>query len=351
MLQGAGLRLAREDRHAGDDLVEVVARPDHRVPEAVGGHGELHRHERVAGPRKEAQVGHRPARGRVGLEDVVHHRRARDAGQEVLDHHPLVVPRDQPPRLLEQRRTGHPRVRLDPIDHPVVELDHRQVQLGDDDVLVVARVADQRPSLLVSGQILPLEHLVVGIELRVASGQQLHPTELRIQPLVEVGGVGGPAAVERVQVEARRAEVDQPVRIADALQGRDRIEGDVVVDELAQVGVAHRDRRVVGLGRRAALLGHGLAQRDERLIGRAGDRQVGEHPAEAALEERGPRHRREPTLRRAAVVGHALLDETLVGKIVRGVGHGAPRARGQLERLYAGSPDGVNARPGRRPAR
>ncbi len=38
-----------------------------------------------------------------------------------------------------------------PVHHTVVELQESQVHLGDDQVYVVARVADQRPTLGVAG--------------------------------------------------------------------------------------------------------------------------------------------------------------------------------------------------------
>jgi hypothetical protein len=50
------------------------------------------------------------------------------------------------------------------------------------------------------------------------------------------------AAVERVEVEAWRAEADQRVRVVDLLQDRQRVERDVVVDELPEVR-SRRDRR------------------------------------------------------------------------------------------------------------
>ena len=69
-----------------------------------------------------------------------------DPRQVVGLEHPLVVPGDDVARGRELLRGGH-RVRQ-AVDDPVVEADHRQVRLGDGQVLVVARVGDQRLALL-----------------------------------------------------------------------------------------------------------------------------------------------------------------------------------------------------------
>jgi hypothetical protein len=72
--------------------------------------------------------------------------------QELVEHDPLVVPAHDGLRLLEppHRRIG--RVG-DLVDHPVVELQEQEVQLRDDGVLVVARIADQRPTQPVARQV------------------------------------------------------------------------------------------------------------------------------------------------------------------------------------------------------
>src|SRR5664280_2777900 len=82
---------------------------------------------------------------------------------------------------------------------------------------------------------------------KVAAEQEHHAAlveaELRVPQRpgilqVEVGLVSRSAAVERVQIEPRRTEVVQGVRIVLPLQAGGGVEGDVVVDELAEVGVA-----------------------------------------------------------------------------------------------------------------
>ncbi len=103
------------------------------------------------------------------------------------------------------------------------------MQLADDDVDIVARVADQGPPLLVAGQV---DALVHGIGVRADE-------ELGGVVLVEqVGAVERPPAVDGVEVEAGRAVVDQGVGVVTPLEPGGGVEGQVVVDELAEVGVA-----------------------------------------------------------------------------------------------------------------
>ncbi len=93
-----------------------------------------------------------------------------------------------------------------------MKLDECELELSDDDVLVVTRIADQGPALLVAWEILGIELLAVdGVGEGVAAREQLHPPEVRVEPLVQVRALGGTASVQGVEVEARGAEVDQAV--------------------------------------------------------------------------------------------------------------------------------------------
>jgi len=132
-----------------------------------------------------------------------------------------------------------------------VEAQEEKLQLADDDVLVVSRVADQRPTLAVSRQ--------VAVAVLVLPEQQLDPARLLV---VQERVVVRPGAVDGVEVEARRAEVVQAVRVVLSLQAGDRVEGDVMVDELAEVGVVRLDLRVVrsrGPGRRSPMRTHAVS--------------------------------------------------------------------------------------------
>ena len=74
---------------------------------------------------------------------------------EVEEDDPLVVPGGDPPRLLEERRAGQRRRvgRASMVDDLVVELQEREVRLRDQQVLVVALVADHRRPLVAARQV------------------------------------------------------------------------------------------------------------------------------------------------------------------------------------------------------
>ena len=119
-----------------------------------------------------------------------------------------------------------------------------------------------------------------------------------VRRLVHVGLVGRPAPVQVVQVEAGSAEVRQGFELLVG-QGFPQpgrgVEGEVMVDELAQIGVGGRYLRVllgVGLGLRGrgGLLrrGHLLGQLLEVIVSRTGSRSSGSNlvkrPAITSLE-------------------------------------------------------------------
>ena len=188
---------------------------------------------------------------------------------------PLVVPAHEPLCLPQEVRGGPPGlVGGEVVDDPVVKLDEEQVQLRDDEVLVVARVAEQRAALLVARQVHRRQRVVAG----GAAHEQVDPRTARAIPVVEEGLVGGAGPVERVEVQARRAEVDERVGVVVALQLRSGIERDVVVDELPEVRVARRDRLVVLAARPAR---HVIDERVERRVVQLPGLELGEHPAEA----------------------------------------------------------------------
>jgi len=137
-----------EDGQDVERVVEPVPVPHHAVAEAVGRGRELHRDERLRSPREELQLGPRLAGAGTDDEDVAQQLWAHQAGQEVVDHHPLVVPGHHPAGLVEQRsRVGG---EAQAVDHRVVEPDEGQVELADDEVNVVAGITDQGPALLVA---------------------------------------------------------------------------------------------------------------------------------------------------------------------------------------------------------
>jgi hypothetical protein len=114
------------------------------VPEAVGGHRELDRDKGVVAPLEVLGA---------AREHVIDHRLADRLGQELVEDEPLVMPAHHPLGLGEKLLGGvaGPQVGLDVGHHPVVEAHDGQVELGDDEVLVVARVAGDGDVLAVAG--------------------------------------------------------------------------------------------------------------------------------------------------------------------------------------------------------
>ena len=187
----------------------------------------------------------------------------------VVDDHPLVVPGRFAPRRLEDLRTGDAAV-AGQLDEPVVDLDHRYVQLRDDYVDVVARVADQRDSLRVSRHVGLLSPLV-------ATEQQ----QRRVVAAVKERTTDLARSVEALEVRPRTAEVDS-VRELGAVGQRRAIGGDVVRDELSEQGPARG-----GLGRVLAGLttvtdAAGGAERQQRVVLARKRRQFGEEPLVAS---------------------------------------------------------------------
>lgn len=133
------------------------------------------------------------------------------------------------------------------------------MHLCDQDVLVVARVTDQghvqRHAAGPQGRLPVVDAGQVAEVVVPVDGEEAVP----VGPLVvQVGLITGAAAVHRIQVESRGAEVVQRVGIVAAGEAGRRIEGDVVVEELPQVGVASWDLGVVEFvvdGRVVVLLG------------------------------------------------------------------------------------------------
>src|SRR5829696_2470509 len=255
-----------------DKGVDVVAPANHRMAEPVGGHGELDWHEGVVGGVVELELGSgdreldpAPYGEGLGPQDVIDHRVANHPAQEVVHDDPLVVPADQPLGLFEQVVAGQRRGGRHVVDNLVVELQHGQVQLGDQQVLVVAGIAEQRPAeehLLaialagfVAGQVragpalLARDHAHILAELQSGDAAGL---------FVQVWLVAGAAAIDRVQIEPGGAEVVQGVGVVLALKAGHRIKGDVVIDELTQIGVPGGN---VGVLRRRPTPGnHSLGQ-------------------------------------------------------------------------------------------
>jgi len=167
-----------------------------------------------------------------------------------------------------------------------VEAQQEDLQAADDHVLVVARVADQRDPLGVA------RHVFDAVDV----GREEHARRVFLVVLERLVDRAG--SVEAVEVVARCPEVDQRVRVVPHPQSRGCVEGDVVVHELAEVGVRRWDIRVVtrrvGAARPVpatggALFAHRLGellQPIEWILGRR--RQLAEHASEPAFVQQRP---------------------------------------------------------------
>src|SRR5439155_9302309 len=99
------------------------------------------------------------------------------------------------------------------------------------------------------------------------------------------------SSVNGVEVESGGAEVDERVRVIVPLQLRRRVEGEVMVHELAEIREPRGDGRIVArwvlVSRRLGLDHLACEFLEVLVVGKEG-RQIPEHAAEAALEEGGP---------------------------------------------------------------
>jgi hypothetical protein len=174
-----------------------------------------------------------------------------------------------------------------PFDDRVVELQEREVQLRDDEVLVVARVADAGPA----GGRHPRE-VVAGHGDLVGEGdggERAEPEgDAVVGHLVIDVRNARAVAVHRVEVQCGLAEVAQGAGHQGRLDRRQRVaddrddvvavgvRGDVVVDELTPVRVHGRDRgvglavrrRVHHRGTEGLEPGHDRARRLDRQVRR-----------------------------------------------------------------------------------
>lgn len=99
-----------------------------------------------------APSGPRIEEARAFRAQALHDLRATDPRQEVVGDDPLVVPGEGVAGL-GVRSASAPPSGPQEVHQPVVGLEQRQVQRGDDQVHVVARIADQGDALCVARQV------------------------------------------------------------------------------------------------------------------------------------------------------------------------------------------------------
>ena len=156
--------------------------------------------------------------------------------------------------LLDSGKVVGPRGVQD-VGDAVVEAHHRRLELRHDHVFIVSRVADQGAFLRVALKV--ARPGVLGVSRKVAPEKE--PDAIRG---IKVRLVVGPSAVDVIEVEPWRAEIDKTLGVVLPLEAARGVEGQIVVDELSEVSVAGRDAEVLfiiilRLGRGLVLvLGH-----------------------------------------------------------------------------------------------
>jgi hypothetical protein len=245
------------------------------VPQPKGGDRELDRHRgHITGLQGHVRrVGAGVARIRDDLEerpavgeDVVEDFPVHDAREEVALEHPLVMLHDRGTRRLEELGAGRALSTECP-HHAVVEADERQVDLGHDEVLVVAQIGDQGPAPLGapgpeahSRQIEPIAVDVgAGVGKRGrGGGPHLQAEAIAVEPSVH--GISRAPAVEAVEVQSGGAALG---KVTDAHRLRSRggrpIEREIVIHELPEVREAGGNRGRHGIRLRARSH-HGLGE-------------------------------------------------------------------------------------------
>ncbi|WBY16115.1 hypothetical protein PF049_10995 [Erythrobacteraceae bacterium WH01K] len=201
------------------------------------------------------------------------HRVSAQGGQEIEHDRVLVMPRGDLAGFLEQFRAAQlGMLALQSVDHVVVEPDHGELDLADDAVLVIARVADDGAPVGGARQVVR------------RAFQQLRAAEIVIVVGVEIRLRLGPQAVHAIEVQRGRADIRNFLCIIHHLAeaGR-RIQRDVVVEELAEED--HADRDGCGFLLRAARIHRPARPADGRQAGLpdiAGG-QIREHAPETVL--------------------------------------------------------------------
>ena len=124
------------------------------------------------------------------------------------------------------------------------------MRLRDEEVLVVAMIADQREAFGAARQIVAvIAGHAAGRHVDVLADQQLRTGRLAVR-IAGIARVELPAAVrtqsvDRVEIQRRRAEILDRRRVGLLLADRGQIQRDVVIDELTEIGEARRDVGVV----------------------------------------------------------------------------------------------------------
>ena len=136
------------------------------------------------------------------------------------------MPAHEPLNLAEQHRRIV-------VGNAIVEPQKDGLQLRHNHILIIPLVADHRALVLRHARDIERDWRQSDVlAQRIAEDESLAVGLVHVRLIVRA------AAVHAVEIERWRAEVDQPVRIVTLLQAAGGIEGDVMIDELAEIRVA-----------------------------------------------------------------------------------------------------------------
>ena len=168
------------------------------MPETIRGDGVLQRQEELA-------LGRIVMLGTV-LDDAVDDGGVGDSWQEVVQHEMLIVLAQDAACLIEA---------LALVDQRVVGTEEGEVELGDDQILVIARIPDLRGTVMivVGGPSFPGQVVEVVDDVRRSTPNRDHRAQLHLVRIIRIAEGG--SLVETVQVQRRFAHVaeDLPDRL------------------------------------------------------------------------------------------------------------------------------------------
>ena len=167
----------------------------------------------------------------------------------------------------------------------VVKLQHRHMRLRDDQVFVVAMIADQGEAFGAARQVVAMiAGDAAGGDVDVLADQKLRTGNLAVGVArvarVQVAAAVRSQAVDRVEIQRRRAKVLDRRWIGLLLADRGQVQRDVVVDELPEIGkaggnlvvVSGRAGRIAIRHRVCKLLQGPVVDRERVEIGKASAR-------------------------------------------------------------------------------
>ena len=190
------------------------------------------------------------------------------AGQSfhpIMEDYPLIVPGDDPARLGEEIRR---RVSLlgQHLANRIVKFEESEIGVGDQQVLIVAMIGDQCEALGAAWQIIAeiAGHVAEG-NRDVLADQQLWSRLIEFCGIsrIEMWTAIRPQAIDTIKLDTWRPEILNSERIHRLVAQRCEIQCDVVINELAEIGKACRNTRIVS--GRTARIGVGSVLRRQGL--------------------------------------------------------------------------------------